>query len=350
MADKVLMKGNEAIAEAAMRAGCTHFFGYPITPQSEIPEYMSKQMPKRGLCFLQAESEVAAINMVYGAAGTGVRVMTSSSSPGVSLKAEGISYLAGADLPALIVSIQRGGPGLGSIQPSQADYFQATKAPGHGDLRLPVYAPASVQEMVDLTIKSFDTAEKYRTPVILLGDGALGQMMEPVVFPEAINFDKKFDWAADGHEGKRKKNVINSLFLESEILEKSVVDRFKKYEVIEKEECMYETFNLEDADLVMVAYGISARIAKSAMAIAREKGLKVGFIRPITLWPFPSEVIKKAAKTAKALLTVELSMGQMLYDVKACVGDEVPVHFYGRSGGIIMDPDELYEEIARLMK
>jgi 2-oxoglutarate ferredoxin oxidoreductase subunit alpha len=351
---KALMKGNEAVAEAAIRAGCKCYFGYPITPQNEIGAYMSKNFAKRGGVFLQAESELAAINMVYGCAATGTRCMTSSSSPGISLKTEGISYIAGADLPAVIVSVQRGGPGLGTIQPSQADYFQSTRAMGHGDLRLPVFAPYSVQEMVDITAKAFDLADKYRTPVILLADGLLGQMMEPVAFPDenpgemADSKAKKHDWAADGHMNKRKGNVITSLQLEAEELEKTVVARSKRFEKLKAEETRGAASNTEDADIVVVAYGSAARVCQSSMEMARADGLKVGTFRPITLCPFPEKEIRAACKNAKKVLVVEMSTGQMIDDVKMALEYKLPVEFYGRQGGFVPGPQEIYGQIKKL--
>jgi len=349
MSDKVLMKGNEAIAEAAIKAGCKCFFGYPITPQNEIPEYMAKRMPKVGGVFLQAESEVAAINMVYGAAGAGARVMTSSSSPGISLKQEGISYIAGADLPCVIVNMVRGGPGLGGIQAAQSDYFQAVKGGGHGDYRLVVLAPSSVQEAVDLVQEAFDIADIYRMPVMILGDGMIGQMMEPVEFKagQRRQIPEK-TWATTGTGGKRKKNVINSLYIEPDVLEKLVFDRYEKYKKIEETEAKYEMVNCEDADIILVAYGTTARIAKTAMKAIREQGYKVGLIRPVTLWPFPSEAFKTAAKTAKAFLTVEMSTGQMVEDVKLSVNGEKPVYFFGRTGGVVPTPAEIIERIKNI--
>ena len=348
--EKQLMKGNEAIAEAALRAGCRHFFGYPITPQTEVSAYMSKRMPKMGGVFLQAESEVAAINMVYGAAGAGARVMTSSSSPGISLKSEGISYIAGADLPCVIINIVRGGPGLGGIQPAQSDYFQAVKGGGHGDYHCIVFAPSSVQEMVDLMSDAFDLSDKYRMPAMVIGDGSLGQMMEPVSFPEkkAINFPEK-TWATVGTGGKREPNIINSLYIEPDTLEKLVVDRFKRYDEVRINETRVETENIEDADLILVAYGITARIVRAAIKTARKNGLKVGLIRPITLWPFPSDVVSSAAANVKAMLCVEMSMGQMVEDVRLAANGQCPVHFFGRTGGVVPTPAEILAEIEKLM-
>ncbi len=349
MSDKVLMKGNEAIAEAAIQAGCRYFFGYPITPQTEVAAYMAKKMPKIGGVFLQAESEVSAINMVYGAAGAGARVMTSSSSPGISLKQEGISYIAGANLPCVIINIVRGGPGLGGIQPAQSDYFQATKGGGHGDYHLVVFAPASIQEMVDLTSNAFDVADKYRTPVMIIGDGMLGQMMEPVTFQskETASLPEK-PWATTGTKGKREHNIINSLYLNPEDLEKNILERQERYNTIKANEVRYEAVGVEDADYVLVAYGMTARIAKNAMATLRKQGIKVGLIRPITLWPFPTEIFEKTAKTAKAFLSVEMSMGQMVEDVRLAVNGACPVHFYGRTGGMVPTPDEIINEVKKI--
>ena len=346
--DKVLMKGNEAIAEAAIRANCKHFFGYPITPQTEISAYMAKKMPKIGGVFLQAESEVAAINMVYGAAGAGVRTMTSSSSPGISLKAEGISYIAGADLPCVIVNIVRAGPGLGGIQPAQSDYFQATKGCGHGDYRMIVLAPASIQEVVDCTTNAFDLADKYRMPVMILGDGMLGQMMEPISFPDVdVKEGAEKEWATTGTGMKRKRNIINSLYIQPEELERLLIERYAKYANIEQNETKYEAENIDDAEIVLVAYGTTARIAKAAMKTARADGINVGLIRPITLWPFPSDIIAKTAKTAKAIISVEMSMGQMVEDIRLAVNGTCPVNFYGRTGGMVPTPAGILEEIRR---
>lgn len=349
MGEKVLMKGNEAIGEAAIRSGCRHFFGYPITPQTELSAYMAKKMPKIGGVFLQAESEVAAINMVYGAAGAGARVMTSSSSPGISLKSEGISYIAGSDLPCVIVDIVRGGPGLGGIQPAQSDYFQATKGGGHGDYHLMVYAPNSVQEIVSLTADAFNKSDEYRVPAMILGDGTLGQMMEPVDFdcvPEACPANK--DWATTGTGLKREHNIINSLYLSPEELEQTVIARQKRYDIIKETEQRYEAHDIEDADIIVTAYGTTSRVVESAVKTVRAEGLKVGIIRPITLWPFPEKIFQKAANTAKAFLSVEMSMGQMVEDVKLAVCGKAPVYFYGRTGGIIPTPQEIAEEIRKI--
>ena len=347
MAEKVLMKGNEAIAEAAIRAGCRHYFGYPITPQTEIAAYMAKRMPKIGGTFLQAESEIAAINMVYGVAGAGFRVMTSSSSPGVSLKQEGISYIAGSDLPALIVNVQRGGPGLGGIQPSQSDYFQATKGGGHGDYHLIVLAPASVQEMADLTVKAFDLSDKYRIPAMLLADGTMGQMMEPVSLEGITEHKVEKPWAVTGTQMKRKHNIINSLYLKPEELEKINFARDERYAEVEKNEPMWEEYMMEDAEYCVVAYGIAARVSKNAVTAARANGVKVGLIRPITLWPFPTEALAAAAKKVKAFVSVELSMGQMIEDIRLATGCSRPVTLCNRAGGMIPDPEQVLEAIAK---
>lgn len=345
--ERNLMKGNEALAEAAIRAGCKCFFGYPITPQTEISAYLSKRFQKEGGIFLQAESEIAAINMVLGAASTGVRAMTSSSSPGISLKSEGISYIAGSDLPCVIINVQRGGPGLGGIQPSQADYWQATKALGHGDFQLLVYAPCSVQEMVDTVTKAFDLADEYRMPAMILADGLLGQMMEPVTFPEKKESFKEKPWAANGHGGKREHNIINSLYLQPDVLENSVKARFERYEDIKAKHAEAEMYLTDDADIIVTAYGATARVAKSAVNMAREQGIKAGLIRPITLWPFPVKQFQKAAETAKLFLCTEMSMGQMIDDVKLAINCSKPVEFYGRTGGVIPKPSEIFEEIKK---
>ncbi|HWQ61454.1 MAG TPA: 3-methyl-2-oxobutanoate dehydrogenase subunit VorB [Negativicutes bacterium] len=349
MAEKILMKGNEAIGEAAVVAGCRHYFGYPITPQSELIEYMARRMPQVNGVFLQAESEIAAINMVYGASGAGARVMTSSSSPGISLKQEGISYIAGAELPCVIVNMARGGPGLGSIQPGQCDYFQATKGGGHGDYRLIVLVPNSVQELVNYTIKAFELADEYRNPVMILGDGALGQMMEPVAFPDSAAKAPAKPWASTGLKGRKEPNVINSLHIQAPDCEKHNIHLQEKYKVISEKEARWETLQTDDAELVLVAYGITSRIAQSAMEQARAAGMKVGLFRPITAWPFPSEALAPLAKKAKAFLTVELSAGQMVEDVRLAVGGSKPVYFYGRTGGMICSPKEVFGQITKIM-
>ena len=350
MAEKVLMKGNEAIAEAAIQAGCRHYFGYPITPQTEIAAYMAKRMPKIGGTFLQAESEIAAINMVYGASSAGKRVMTSSSSPGISLKSEGISYLAGSDLPAVIVNAQRGGPGLGGIQPSQSDYWQATKGGGHGDYHLLVLAPSSVQEMAELTIKAFDLADKYRMPTMLLADGTIGQMMEPVSFDLNIAPAPEKPWATTGTQMKRPHNVINSLYLVPEQLEKENFARYEKYEIIKENEAAAEEYMVDDADVVVVAFGIAARVSKNAVNEARANGIKAGLIRPITLWPFPDKILKKAATHAKQFISVELSMGQMIDDVRLAIECKAPVTLCNRAGGMIPSPAQVYQAIEKAAK
>lgn len=349
MAEKVLMKGNEALAEAAIKCGCHSFFGYPITPQTEVAAYMAKRLPKIGGTYLQAESEVSAINMVLGAASAGVRAMTSSSSPGISLKCEGISYIAGSDLPCLIINVQRGGPGLGGIQPAQSDYWQATRAPGHGDLHILVFAPSTIQEMVDLVYTAFDKADEYRMPAMILADGMLGQMMEPVAFPETevTEFVAK-PWATNGHKNKREHNIINSLYLQASELERTIVERFARYDVIKQKEQRAEEYLVEDADIVLVAYGATARIAQSAVKTARGQGIKAGLIRPITVWPFPNNAIEKACATAKSFLCVEMSMGQMVDDVRLAVNGRMPVHFFGRTGGVIPTPAEVLGQIKNI--
>ena len=351
MSQKVLMKGNEAIAEAAIRNGCLHFFGYPITPQTEIAEYLAKRMPKVGGVCLQAESEVAAINMVLGAAAAGARVMTSSSSPGISLKSEGISYIVGSDLPCLICNVQRGGPGLGGIQPAQQDYYQSTKANGHGDLHLYVVAPASVQEMVTLTGRAFDVADAYRTPAMLLADGALGQMMEPVDFDAALSDRRTLPektWATNGHGGKRKKNDVSSLYIDPQALENSIRERYERYKKIEENETLWEETMTEDADIVLVAYGITSRICKTAVKMARERGIKSGLFRPITLWPYPKTALSKVADHAKQFLVVELNMGQMVDDVKVATECRRPVSFFGRTGGMLPTAEDILAEIIKI--
>ncbi len=350
MADKVLMKGNEAIAEAAIIAGCRHYFGYPITPQTEIAAYMAKKMPKIGGVFLQAESEIAAINMVYGVASAGKRVMTSSSSPGVSLKGEGLSYLAGADLPSLIVNVQRGGPGLGGIQPSQSDYFQATRGGGHGDYHMIVLAPASVQEMAELTIKGFELADTYRMTSMILADGTMGQMMEPVALDLKVNPAPEKPWATTGTKLQREHNIINSLSLIPEELEKFNFDRYERYKIVEEKETMYEEYMMEDADICVTAFGIAARVSKNAVDEARKRGIKAGMIRPITLWPFPVAPFAKAADKVKEFISVELSMGQMIEDVKLATSCKRPVTLCNRAGGMIPDPEQVLRAIEAAAK
>lgn len=348
VAEKVLMKGNEALAECALRAGCRFFFGYPITPQTELAAYMSKRMPKIGGTYLQAESEIAAINMVYGASAAGARVMTSSSSPGISLKSEGVSYMAGADLPGVIINVQRGGPGLGSIQPSQSDYWQATRALGHGDFHMIVLAPSTVQEMADCAYNAFDIADEYLMPVMILADGMLGQMMEPVVLPEPKTKLPEKPWAITGTKKERAHNIANSLYLDPALLEKKNFERYERYKVIKEKEQRAEEFMVDDADIVLVAFGASARIARSAVVNARERGIKAGLIRPITLWPFPEKVVDAAANHVKQFLSVEMNMGQMIDDIRLVSQGRVPVAFYGRCGGIIPTPAEVLDKIVEL--
>ena len=349
-----LMKGSEAIAEAAIRAGARFFFGYPITPQTEIPEYMAARMPEVGGCFLQAESEVAAINMVYGAAGTGARVITSSSSPGVSLKQEGISYCAGAQLPCVILNVMRGGPGLGSIQASQGDYFQATKGGGNGDYHLLTYAPSSIQEAIDLLMIAYDKAEQYRIPVMFLADCIMAQMMEPVEMPEMVDFKvdpEKKPWAATGWkpgDDPEKRAVINSLFINTEELTEHNLKLQAIYREVEKNEVMYETYMTEDADIIITAFGTVARIAKSAIHDLREQGIKVGLFRPITVWPYPYDALKTASANAKALLDVECNEGQMLEDVKLAVNGAKPVEYFGHCGSLMPSSDEIKAKILEM--
>lgn len=345
---RVLMKGNEAIAEAAIRAGLQAYFGYPITPQSEISEYMAARLPSAGGAFLQAESEVAAINMVYGAAGAGARVMTSTSSPGISLMQEGLSYLVGSELPCVVVNIMRGGPGLGNIAPSQADYFQATKSAGHGDGRNLVLAPSTIQEAADLTVLAFDLADQYRNPVMILGDGYLGQMMEPVVFPDARQPRPAPTWATTGRADGPVR-LINSIYLEPEALEAHNLRLQEKYRRM-RAEVRVEAYKMDDAELAVAAYGIAARVVRSAVDRARAKGLPVGLLRPISLYPFPSDAFAAAAPRVRAFLTVELSAGEMVEDVRLAVGGAVPVRFYGRLGGVVPTPPELVGQIEGALR
>jgi 2-oxoglutarate ferredoxin oxidoreductase subunit alpha len=353
---KILMKGNEAIAEAAIRSGCRLYFAYPITPQSELIEYMAKMMPKVNGTFIQAESEVAAINMVYGAAGSGKRVMTSSSSPGISLKMEGLSYIAGAELPCVVVNVQRGGPGLGDIQPAQGDYFQATKGGGHGDYRLIVLAPSSVQEFADMASEAFDLADKYRNPVMILADGMLGQMMEPVEFKPAKTEEElqelanqHLSWCICPNEDGDKKHhhEINSLELDPLVLEQHVLGLCKKYAEIQKNEIRYETYNVSDENEVLcVAWGTASRVVKSAINEVLKEGKSVGLIRPIRVWPYPYEAIKQAiGKNVKKVYVFELNSGQMVEDVKIAVEGKVPVDFWGKVGGVVFTPAEIKEKL-----
>ncbi len=347
---KVLITGNEALAEAAVRAGCRRYFGYPITPQNEIPEYLSRRMPEVGGTFLQAESELAAINMVYGAAVVGERAMTSSSSPGISLMQEALSFMAASELPAVIVNMQRGGPGLGNISPSQADYFQAVKGGGHGDYKLLVYAPASLQEIVDLTVKAFDKADEYRTPVMILGDGVLGQMMEPVELPAIEPRMTEKPWALRGAKNGEPAKVIRSLYMlpgEEGALEERNYQLREKYDRMIERESMCEVSNMADAEIALVAFGTSARIAKSAVAEVRAEGIRAGLIRPITLFPFPDKAIAAAASQVRRFLVVEMNMGQMVEDVRLAVNGRAPVSFYGRPGGAVLAVEDIVKEIKQ---
>lgn len=351
--EKELWKGNEAIAEAAIRAGCNCFFGYPITPQSEVPEYMSLHMPQHGGVFVQSESEVAAINMVYGAAGAGMRAMTSSSSPGVSLKQEGITYIAGAELPCVIVNCMRGGPGLGTIQPAQGDYYQATRGGGNGDYRTPVLAPSNIQEAVDFTQEAFDIADQYRTPVMVLADGLIGQMMEPIVWHEVPKRKlPEKDWATTGRKGRDHHNVVNSLYIDPHECDDHNRHLEEKYEQIAKNEVRWEEKNTEDAEVVIAAYGTPARIAISAIEVLREEGIKAGLFRPITLWPYPEKALHDLAGKdhVKAILTVEMSMGQMIDDVRLAVEGQKPISFLGRAGGVIPTVEEIVESAKKALK
>ena len=347
MTTKTLMKGNEAIVRGAIAAGCRAFFGYPITPQNEIPEYMSSLMPRAGGVFLQAESEVAAINMVYGASSTGARVMTSSSSPGISLKQEGISYIAASELPAVIVNIQRGGPGLGNIAPGQSDYFQMVKGGGHGDYKLLILAPWSVPECYFLTALAFDLADKYRNPAAILADAIIGQMIEPVEVPERIETHvPPKPWATTGRKG-RGKNIINSLWIVPKDLEELNLRMQAKYALATEQEVRYDAMNTDDADLVLIAYGATARICKTSVDLARSEGLAVGLFRPISLFPFPVLQIEELAERRKRLMVVEMSHGQMVEDVRLAVNGRTEVSFYGRSGGIVPNPTEILDQIKK---
>lgn len=350
---KELWKGNEAIAEAAIRAGCKAYFGYPITPQNEIPEYMSKRMPESGGVFVQAESEVAAINMLYGASAAGVRAMTSSSSPGISLKQEGISYMVGAELPGVVVNMMRGGPGLGTIQPSQSDYFQATRSPGHGDGHLIALAPASIQEAVDLMWDAFEMTDKYRTLVMILADGMIGQMMEPIAWKNTEpvpEVDKP--WAADGRDGDGKTHFVTSLRLKSPANEQFNLSLEEKYEIIQRDEVRYEEQGCEDADIIICAFGTTARIVSTAIRMLREDGIKAGLFRPITVWPFPSQQLKELASqdSVKAVLTVEMNLGQMHEDVRLAVAERKPTPFYGRTGGMVPEPRHIADRVRDILR
>lgn len=347
--DVRLMKGNEALAEAAIQAQCDAYFGYPITPQSEVLEYLAREMPKRSGIVLQAESEVASINMIYGAAGAGGRVMTSSSSPGISLMQEGISYIAAAELPCLIVNVNRGGPGLGTIQPSQGDYFQATKGGGHGDYHLIVLAPAFVQEMADFVFLGFELADKYRNPVMILSDGAIGQMMEKVTFYNKEIIKPPKHWATTGKNPYKKRNIITSLFIQPERMEEVNKKLVAKYKEITENEVRYEEIETKDAEYLLVAYGLSARISHKAVELARAKGIKVGLLRPITLYPYPYKRLFELASQVKGMMSIELNAGQMVEDVKLAVNGKVPVEYYGRMGGIIPTPEEIETQLENFI-
>jgi 2-oxoglutarate/2-oxoacid ferredoxin oxidoreductase subunit alpha len=354
----LLMKGNEAIAHAAVRCGCDGYFGYPITPQSEIMETLMELEPwnTTGMVVLQAESETSSINMVYGAAGCGKKSMTSSSSPGVSLMQEGISYIAAGELPCLIVNVMRGGPGLGTINPSQADYFQSVKGGGHGDYKLITLAPASVQEMADHTVLGFELAFKYRTPALILADGVIGQMMEKVILPPFQSrmteeeIIAKCPWATLGKTPDRKPNIITTLSLDPEEMEETNLRLQRKYREIEKNEVLFEEFLCEDAEYVVIAFGTCARVSQKSVEMARAQGIKAGLLRPITLFPFPIEAIGKLADRVKGMLTVEMSAGQMVEDVRLAVNGRVPVGFHGRMGGIVPSPDEVLEALKKIVK
>lgn len=349
MSELKLMKGNEALAEAAIRAGCDAYFGYPITPQSEVLEYLSREAEARtGMVILQAESEVASINMVYGAAGTGKKVMTSSSSPGMSLMQEGISYIACAELPCLLINVSRGGPGLGTIQPSQGDYFQTVKGGGHGDYKLIVLAPSTVQEMSDFVKLSFELAFKWMNPIMILTDGALGQMMEKVeLFPQMERINELPEWGTTGKPKNRERNIVTSLHIQPDKMEEINLHLQAKYRKIEESEIRVEMIDVEDADYIITAYGLVARICTKAAQLAREKGIKVGVIRPITLFPFPVKQISDAANNIKGILDVEMNAGQMVEDVRLAVNGKVPVEFYGRMGGVVPSPEEILEAFEK---
>lgn len=359
MAEKVLMKGNEAIGEAAVLAGCRYYFGYPITPQSELPAYLSKRLPEVDGVFVQAESEVAAINMVYGAGSAGARVMTSSSSPGVSLKQEGISYIAGAEIPCMLVNVVRGGPGLGNIAPAQSDYWQATRGGGHGDYRTLVLAPNSVQEMADMTVAGFEFADRFRNPVLLLSDGVLGQMMEPVTLPDPVDYDVNSKKWALGYNGKEKseRNLCSSIFLDVDELEEHNWHLYQKYQVMtdlfstgEYKDFAVEEHLCDDAEIILVGYGIISRILKTVVEKCRKRGIKAGLVRPKVLWPYPAHVFERLAKTANQFLVVEMSCGQMVEDVKLSVNGKKPVYFFGRTGGTIPSDFEILNEVDKLVR
>lgn len=351
MSNRVLMKGNEVIAEAAVRAGCRHYFGYPITPQTEVMHYMANRMLEVNGTMLQAESEIAAINMVYGAAAAGARVMTTSSSPGISLKQEGISYIAGAELPAVVVNVVRSGPGLGGILPAQGDYFQATKGGGHGDYRNIVLAPASIQELYELTVEAFNLSDRYRMLTMILGDGALGQMMEPVEFRDVEPIEKvDKPWALTGRKGRAEHNTVTSIYIEADVMEAFNAKLQAKYAQVKEHETRVEVVDCDDAEIVLTAFGMVSRICRNVMKLAAAEGIKVGLVRPITLWPFPSETYDKIADqpSVKAFLDLELNCGQMVEDVKLAVNGKKPVHFHGRTGGNLPSQAEILDLIRQL--
>lgn len=356
MAEKKLMKGNEAFATAAMNAGCRYYFGYPITPQNEVPEFMSRELKKAGGAFIQAESELASVNMAYGAAAAGGRVMISSSSPGIALMQEGFALLASIQVPVVAINVMRGGPGIGSIQPSQADYFQVTRGGGNGDYHVIVYAPCSIQEACDMIYKAFDVAEEYRNPVIIAADGMLGQMMEPVVLPPAkepvaeADIPKVKPWALTGHKNKRERNAINSVWLKQELLEERIYEMWPKYEKAERELVEYDTKNLENAEVVFVSYGSTSRVCLEAIDILAKEGIQAGLIRPKTLWPFPTKAFKEIGPKAKKIISVELSMGQMIQDIRLAVEGKYPVELINRVGGMLLDPNEVAERTKKIME
>ena len=343
------MKGNEALAEAAIRSGLQGYFGYPITPQSEVIEYLAREEPKHNYVLIQAESEVAAVNMLYGASGAGARVMTTTSSPGFTLMQEGISYIACGELPCVLVNVVRGGPGLGTVQPSQGDYFQAVKGGGHGDYNLIVLGPNSVQEMVDFIVLAFELADKYLTPVMLLTDGAIGQMMEKVILPAPLEYKPDKPWATTGKTPNRERNILTTLFIESEEMEKRNLRLQKKYKVIRENEVRYEQYLTDDAEIIVTAFGLCSRIAKKTVDAGRQEGIKLGLFRPITLWPFPYMALEKLASNdfVKFFISLEMNAGQMVEDIKLAVCGKKPVHFYGRMGGIVPTPDEFFTEIKK---
>jgi 2-oxoglutarate ferredoxin oxidoreductase subunit alpha len=346
------MKGNDALAEAAVRAGLQGYFGYPITPQSEVVEYLAMEEPKHNYVLIQAESEIASVNMLYGASAAGARVMSTTSSPGFSLMQEGISYMACAELPALFVNVERGGPGLGTIQPSQGDYFQATKGGGHGDYHIIVLAPNSVQEMVDHCFLAFELADKYRTPAMLLSDGAIGQMMEKAVLPEPKPYKPDKPWATTGKTPDRERNIVTSLFIQSEDMEKRNRILQEKYKKIKENEVRFEEYKLDDAEVIITAFGLTSRVSKKAVDLARQEGIKMGLFRPITLWPYPEKKVAELAgqERVKFFLSVEMNTGQMVEDVRLAVCGQKPVYFYGRQGGIIPTPEEILKAAKEHIK